>query len=104
MTKFLPTNGFKWIDPKEFGLNKYTNNNSKECVLEVDLEYPKELQELHNDYPLAPDKTEIKGETSSEYQLKIAGLYNVPIGYVKKSVPNFFDKEKYVLHYENLQL
>ena len=74
MTKFLPTNGFKWIDPKEFDLNKYTNNNSKECVLEVDLEYPKELQELHNDYPLAPDKTEIKGETSSEYQLKIAGL------------------------------
>ena len=27
----------------------------KGCVLEVDLEYPKELRELHNDYPLAPD-------------------------------------------------
>ena len=25
-------------------------------VLEVDLEYPKELRELDNDYPLAPDK------------------------------------------------
>ena len=31
----------KWIDPKEFGLNKYTSDSSKGCVLEVDLEYPK---------------------------------------------------------------
>ena len=40
----------------------------------------------------------------SEYQLKIADLYNTPIGNVKKFVPKFFDKEKYVLHYENLKL
>ena len=39
----------------------------------------------------------------SEYQLKIADLYNIPIGNVKKVVPNFFDKEKYVIQYENLQ-
>ena len=51
ISKFLPTTGFKWIDPKEFDLNKYTNYSSKRCVLEVDSEYPKELQELHNDYP-----------------------------------------------------
>ena len=41
-------------------------------------------------------KKEIKREILSNYQLKIADL--------KKLVPNFFDKEKYVLHYENLQL
>ena len=40
----------------------------------------------------------------SQYQLKIADLYNIPIGNVQKLVPNFFDKEKYVLHYENLQV
>ena len=34
----------------------------------------------------------------------IADLYNIPIGNVKKLVHNFFDKEKYVPHYENLQL
>ena len=39
-----------------------------------------------------------------EYQLRIADLYNISIGNVKKLVPNFFDKEKYVFHYENLQL
>ena len=40
----------------------------------------------------------------SEHQLKIADLYNISIGNVKKIVPNFFDKEKYVLHYQNLEL
>ena len=59
MSKFLPKREFKWIDPKESDLNKYNSNSSKECVLEVDLEYPKELQELHNDYRLASDKVEI---------------------------------------------
>ena len=34
----------------------------------------------------------------------IADLYNILIGNVEKLVPNFFDKEKYVLYYENLQL
>ena len=43
MSKFLRTSGFKYIDPKEFDLNKYTSNRSKVSVLKVDLEYPKEL-------------------------------------------------------------
>ena len=50
----------KWIDPKKFDLNKYTSNSSNGCVPEVDIEYPKELHELHNDYHLAPDKIEKK--------------------------------------------
>ena len=40
----------------------------------------------------------------SEYKLKIADLYNIPIGNVKWLVPNFFDQEKYVIHCESLQL
>ena len=104
MSKSLPTSGPKWIVPKEFDLNKHTSNSSKGCALEVDLEYPKELRELHNDYSLAPDRIEIKREMLSDYQLKIADLYNIPIGNVKKLVSDFFDKEKYVIHYENLQL
>ena len=93
MSKFLSTSGFKWIDPKEFHLNKYTSNILKECVLEVYLEYPKQLRKLHNDYPLDPDEVEIKRKMLSEYQLKIADLYNIPIGNVKKLVPNFFMKK-----------
>ena len=41
MSNFLPTSGFKWINPKEFNLNKYTSNGLKGCALEDDLKYPK---------------------------------------------------------------
>ena len=57
-----------------------------------------------NDYPLALNKIEIKREIMPSFQLKIRDLYNIPISNVKKLGPNFFDKEKYVIHYENLQL
>ena len=35
--------GFKWADPKKLDLGKYTSNSSNECLLEVDLEYPKKV-------------------------------------------------------------
>ena len=41
--KFLLISGFKWTDIKEFDLNQYTSNILKDCVPEVDLEFPKEL-------------------------------------------------------------
>ena len=66
-------------------MNKYTSNSSKGCVIEFDLQYPKNLRELHSDYPLAPDKIEIKRETLSDFQLRIADFYNIPIANVKKS-------------------
>ena len=55
----------KWIDPKEFDLKNYTSNSSNGCVLKSDLQYPKESQELHNDYPLVLDKIETKREMLS---------------------------------------
>ena len=79
MSKFLPTSGFKWIDLKEFDLNKYTSNSSKGCAFEVGLEYPKALRELHNYYPITPDKIEIKRGIFPNCQLKFADLYNIPI-------------------------
>ena len=65
MSKLLLTSVFKWIDPKEFDLNKYASNSSKGFVPEVDLEYPKDLRELHSDYPLAPNKIELSREMLS---------------------------------------
>ena len=85
-------------------MNKYIINSSKGCVLEVDLEYPKELRELHKDYPLAPDKIERKREILSKYQQKVAYLDNIPICTVKKLVPKFFSKENYVFIYSFIYL
>ena len=50
MSKPLPTKGFKWMEENE--LQDWKNHT---CILEVDLGYPKELHDLHNEYPLAPE-------------------------------------------------
>ena len=55
-----------------------------EWVLDGGLEHPKELRKLRNDYPLAPDKIEIKWEILSDYQLKNADFYNISIGNITK--------------------
>ena len=72
MSKFFPTDRFRWIDYREPHSNKYSSNNSKGFVLKVDLEYPEDLPESYNDYLLAPDKTEIKWQMLPKYQLMIA--------------------------------
>ena len=78
MSKPLPTHGFKWMEQRE--LETWENHS---CILEVDLEYPKSLHDLHSDYPLAPEQIEVNK--------------------VLKLIPNLGDKKTYILHYENLK-
>ena len=79
------------------------NNSSTGYVLEVYLEYPNKLHDIHNDYPLAPEKINITKELLSKYCLTIASVYNITTGAVKKLVPNLMNKNNYVIHYRNLQ-
>ena len=72
--------------------------------LEVDLEYPNELHELHNHYPLAPEKLAVSNNMLSTYCKKIADKYDIKVGDVKQLIPNLGNKTKYVLHYRNIQL
>ena len=53
---------------------------------------------------MASEKTGIEKEVLSKYQLMIAKFLKIPIDNVKKLVTFFLDKEKYVIHHENLQL
>jgi len=78
MSQPLPVSGFKWMEEKDL-------DNWKEfpCILEVDLEYPKKLHDLHNDYPLAPER--------------------ITVNRVEKLIPNLVDKKKYILHCKNLK-
>ena len=78
MSKPLPTHDFKWMKDNELNVWEKTP-----CILEVDLEYPKELHDLHNDYPLAPEQIEVNK--------------------TKKLIPNLWNKKNYVIHYENLK-
>ena len=104
MSQYLPTGGFKWLNEKEVNLSKYDDEFEKGLILEVDLEYPKELHDLHNDYPLAAEKIKVTENMLSPYCQKIAEQFGVKIGLVEKLVPTLFNKERYVLHYRNLQL
>ena len=79
MCKPLPTDGFEWMNEEDL-----KDWESMPCILEVDLEYPEKLHDLHNDYPLAPER--------------------VIVNKVEKLIPNLNDKTKYVIHHETLKL
>ena len=62
MSPYLSYNEFKWLSQKEIdkiNLNGFNENSLDGYTLEVHLEYPDKLHELHNDYALAPQKVEI---------------------------------------------
>ena len=106
---YLPYGGVKWLSKEEIkklDLNYFTEWNSFEnskigYILEVDLEYCKELHDTHNDYPLCPEHTEVKYEMLSKYCKDIVDRYNVKVGGVKKLISNLHDKIRY--HYKNLK-
>ena len=87
MSKKLPTHGFKWMSSGEletlFEQQELHTWNKTPCFLEVDLQYPEKLHDLHNDYSLCPERVKCKNN-------------------VEKLIPNLRDKKKYVLHYKNL--
>ena len=58
-----------------FDVNSINENSEKGYFLEVDLEYPNELHELHNDYPLAPQKLVVTNDMLSKYCKEIADEY-----------------------------
>ena len=62
MSQYLPYSEFKWLSEKKinrFCLNSISENSFVGYILKVDLEYPTELLDLQNDYPLALEKLEI---------------------------------------------
>ena len=85
-------------------LGKYKAVGKKGLILEVDLEYPKELHDLHNDYPVCPEKVKVLNDMLSGYCKEIANKFNILIGLVSKLIPTLRDKKEYMLHYCNLQL
>ena len=101
MCQVLPWKDFKWISPDDIDVLKAALDGRFGYIVEVDLEYPKKLHDLHNSYPLAPEHLEVTDEMLSPFQKT-----NFPPikGSQRKLVPNFYDKVKYVVHYHNLQL
>ena len=82
MIQPLPTGGFKWVgDVSRFTPEKTGRlaKHGRKCyLLEIDVKYPKELHDLHNDLPFMCEKMKINK--------------------VEKLVPNLYDKKKYIIH------
>ena len=105
MSEYLLCCEFEWLKNIDgFDVNSISEKNNIGYFLKVGLEYPNKLHELHNDYPLAPEKLTISGNMLSKYCKEIADKYKIKAGDVKKLIPNLGSKTKYVLHYKNLQL
>ena len=95
MSQHPPYGKFKWLNKKKKSdVNLIGENSFDGYILEVDPEYPDELHELHNDYPLAPEKLEISHNMMSSYCSSTANKYNIKTGGVNKLVPNLSNKNK----------
>ena len=105
VSEYLPYGEFEWLENvDEFDVNSVNEKSEIGYFLEVDLEYPDELHELHNYYSLAPEKLAVTSDMLSKYCKEIADEYDIKVGDVKKLITNLRNKTKYVLHYRNLQL
>ena len=82
MSHPLPTGGFKWTDVNPNEISELATRTDKGYVLEVDVSYPKELHNQHNDLPCMCERMEING--------------------VEKLVPNLRDKKNYVIDIQAL--
>ena len=82
MTEKLPVRGFRWMDDisrmDEDFVRGYVKNDNKGYILEVDVDYPNKLQNLHSDLPFLPERMVINN--------------------TKKLVCNLHDKKNYVVH------
>ena len=108
MCKNLPYDDFRWyygrMDEKR--VMKYSDDDDTGYILEVDLDYPKELHDLQKDYPLAPEIMSISENMLSQVQKDIHKYYYGKDASDEKSnklVLNVMDKKKYVLHISALK-
>ena len=67
MSQMLPLRGFKWV-PNEIDILNVPGDSKLGYILEVDLEYPKELHGKHNLYPLATEHVEVTDDMQSPFQ------------------------------------
>ena len=87
LTAYLPYGKFKWLKNVDwFDVNSISEKSPIVYFLEVDLEHPKELHELHNDYPLAPEKLTVSSDMLSKHCKEIADKYEIKVGDVKRLI------------------
>ena len=78
MSQPIPTGRFRWVDVKPNGIKRLVKVKDKGYLLEVDVKYPKELHDSHNNLPFMCERMKING--------------------FEKLVPNLKDEKNYAIH------
>ena len=114
-TEKLPVRNFELLEHIEdevivYQILNMTEDSLIEFTLEVDLEYPEELHDNHQDYSLAPTKENVPQDWLSPYQtnlleqMKNQDIARRSIGKTKKLLQTLHDKSKFTIHYKLFQL
>ena len=108
MTKKLPYDNVKW--DYSFLTDKKILNHDEDSdegyILEVDLQYPEQLHDLHKDYPLAPEIMSVSEDMLSKHKKELHYKYygkEAKDEDTKKLILSLMDKKKYVLHISALK-
>ena len=107
MSQKMPKNGFQWLSEeqqRDLDVTQVPDDSDVGYMLEVDLEYPEELHDLHSDLPLAPAQGTIKAEELSDQSRHLMEELNIKGRPQAKLMSTLYDKKKYVIHYINLKL
>ena len=103
MNQKLAVGGYKWENVEECNeerIMNITDEDERGYIFEVDLEYPKEIHDRQNLYPLCPHKQRVKTELLSTYQKEIKSKLNINDDHVDKLITDLTDKDNYILNYK----
>ena len=102
----MPIGGFRWMERNEIDAINWLAQTEEQPIgytVECDLDYPPELHDAHNDYPLAPEKIQVNYNCLSEQQVVISRTYGLTRSSTCKLMPNLMNKRYYVCDYMNLK-
>ncbi|KAF0147428.1 MAG: hypothetical protein FD143_3066 [Ignavibacteria bacterium] len=103
----LPMSNYKWLSVEEISAIDWIHQKDEQFygyIVECDLDYPAELHDLHNEFPLAPERLHINVEMLSNFQITIRKSYSMPKNLESiKLIPSLLNKTHYLCHYRNLK-
>jgi hypothetical protein len=108
----LPCSGFVWLPEDEFGLDWKNIDTEGEYgyTLKVDLQYPREIHDKTQDFPLAPESSKVTAEMLTPYmkelwskRCEMRGQPDEEFKMEKKLLMTCHDKIEYVVHFKLLK-
>ena len=101
MSQALPVDGFRWLEKEEFehlNINYVSDDSEDGYILDVDLDYPSELHDHHNEYLLVPEKMKVTEDMLSPYAKQLLEELELKGTSTEKLISHLHSKEKYVVH------